>query len=287
MSSIKPHISLFDKSFVLSKSKQYKIYIELSNNSLKQTVFDTENNTFIGFEEYQLLDIYNDYCLVNPLKEIIDNNPLYKKEYKGIYISTVNNRSTLIPNAIYKADKLPNFHQFNFTKQEEDLFFSDQLINLSANNIFSIPDFISTIFSSLQNVHFTHFSSALIEASLLSAKKEKALSSISVHIMPSSFQLIAVKNQKLELYNSFIYQSSEDFIYYLLFVLDQLGINNEEATISLTGHVEKNSVLYSILHQYIKTLTFGKRPENLKFSYILEEIPPHFHSALFNQFLCE
>jgi hypothetical protein len=122
---------------------------------------------------------------------------------------------------------------------------------------------------------------------LLNSKKEKALSSLHVHILPSSFQFIAIKGQKLELYNSFSYQSSEDFIYYLLFVLDQLGINNEEASISLTGNVEKNSVIYSILHKYIKTLTFGKRPENLKFSYILEEIPSHFHSALFNQYLCE
>ena len=287
MSSIKPHIRLFDKSFVLSKSKHYKIYIELSKNSLKQTIFNTENNTFIGFEEYQFSDIQNDYSLVQPIKEIIETNPLYKNEFNGVYIAFVNNRSTLIPNAIYKADQLQSFHQFNFTKQEEDQFFSDQLINLSAHNIYSVPDFITTIFSAIKNVHFNHFSSALIEYALLTSKKERAISSLHVHILPSSFQLTVIKDQKLQLYNSFIYQSSEDFIYYLLFVLDQLGINNEEATISLTGHVEKNSVIYSILLKYIKNLSFGKRPENLKFSYILEEMPPHFHSALFNQYLCE
>jgi hypothetical protein len=287
MSIIKPHISLFDKSFFSSKSKYYKIYIELSSNSLKQTIFNTENSTFIGFEEYLFSDIHNDYSLVRPLKEIISNNPIYKNEFQGVYIAFVNNRSTLIPNAIYKADKLQSFHQFNFTKQEEDQFFSDQLINLSAHNIYSVPDFMTSIFSPLKNVHIRHFSSALIESSLLNSKKEKALSSLHIHILPSAFQVIAIKDQKLELYNSFIYQSSEDFIYYLLFVLDQLGINNEEASISLTGHVEKKSVIYSILHKYIKTLTFGKRPEDLKFSYILEEIPSHFHSALFNQYLCE
>jgi hypothetical protein len=163
MSSIKPHISLFDKSFVASQSKLYKIYIELSKNSLKQTIFNTENNTFIGFEEYQFSDIHNDYSLVHPLKEIIATNPIYKTEFKGVYIAFVNNRSTLIPNAIYNADKLQSFHQFNFTKQEEDQFFSDQLINLSAHNIYSVPDFITAIFSPLKNLESNHFSSALIE----------------------------------------------------------------------------------------------------------------------------
>lgn len=287
MTTQKPHISLFDKSYNKNKSNQYKLYIELSSNGFKHTILDTENNTFIGIEEFRFSDIYNNYSLVEPLKEIIKSNELYKNEFKAIIIAFVNNRSTLIPNAIYQADKLANYHQFNFSKQEEDQFYSDQLINLSAYNIYSIPDFITTIFNGLRNVQFKHFSSALIESALIDAKREKALSLVNVHVLPSSFQVIVIKNQKLELYNSFNYQSSEDFIYYLLFVLDQLNINNEEATIKLTGEVEKNSVIYTILHKYIQTLNFGNRPENLNFSYIFEETPKHFHHALFNQFLCE
>ncbi len=283
----KAHISTFDKSYSEKNAQQYKLYVEISLNGLKHTVFNTENNTFIGIEEYQFSDIHNDYSLVSPLKEIISNNPIYKLIFKSISIAFVNNRSTLIPNAIFKEDKLDSFHQFNFSKQEEDQFFSDQLINLSAHTIYSIPDFIIEIFKGLNNVNFKHFSSALIEKSLLQVKKTKALSSIHVHVLPSSFQVIAIKDQKLELYNSFSYQSSEDFIYYLLFVLDQLNINNEEASITLTGQVEKNSTIYTILHKYIKTLNFGTRSENVKFSYIFEETPQHYHYALFNQFLCE
>ena len=172
-------------------------------------------------------------------------------------------------------------------KKEEDEFYSDSLINLSAHTIYSLPDFISTLFSPLKNVQFKHFSSALIEAALMDAKRKKALSSITVHILPFSFQVIAIKNQKLVLYNSFDYQSSEDFIYYLLFVLDQLEINNETASINLTGEIKKDALIYSMLYKYIQNLSFGERPENLKFSYIFEEIAPHFHHALFHQFLCE
>ena len=128
MFNTKPHISLFDKSYIETKSKQYKLFVELSISGLKHTIFDTDNNTFIGLEEYQFSDIHNDYSLVAPIKEIIANNPVYKKKFKSVYIAFVNNRSTLVPNAIYKTGKLPSFHQFNFTTQEEDQFFSDQLI---------------------------------------------------------------------------------------------------------------------------------------------------------------
>jgi hypothetical protein len=287
MPTQKQHISLFDKSYKRSNTKSYNLYVELGNSGLKHTIFNTENNTFIGFEEYQFTDIHNDFSLVEPLQNIVANNPIYKNEFSSVNIAIANNRSTLIPNAIFKADKLEKFHLFNFSEQEEDLFFSDRLINLLAHNVYSIPDFITGLFNNVKNTHFKHFSSSLIEASLLNAKNEKALSLIHVHILPTSFQIVVIKNQKLELYNSFIYQSSEDFIYYLLFVLDQLNINNEDASLTLTGDVEKKSTIYSMLHKYIKTLIFGSRPNNVEFSYIFEEMPRQFHHSLFNQFRCE
>ena len=287
MSNTKPHISLFDKSFDETKTSSYKLYIELSNNGIKHTIFNIDNNTFIGFEEFKFVDIHNDYSLVKPLKDVLNVSTIYKNEFESINVAFVNHRATLIPKAIYKSNKLENFHQFNFSIQEEDQFFSDHLINLSAYNVYSIPDSITRLFNDFKNVRFMHFSSSLIEASLLNTQRNKSHSLILVNVLPTSFQIIVVNNQKLELYNSFFYQSIEDFIYYLLFVLDQLNIKNDETSITLTGEVENNSSTFEMLNKYINTLNFGHRPDNLNFSYIFDEIQKHTHYSLFNQFLCE
>lgn len=287
MTTLKPHISLFDKSFSEGKTAEYKIYIEISITGFKYTIFNTSSTTFIGLEEYRFDGIFNNFSMVEPLEKIIKQNPLLQKPFAEFCVAFANQRATLIPNAIFQQDKLALFHQYNFTKQEEDIFLHDSLINLAAKNIYSVPDYIYQLFEAFKNVSFSHASSTLIEASLLHSKKEKAISLVDVHVLPNSFQIVAIKNQELELYNSFSYQTSEDFLYYLLFVLDQLKIDNEKATIRLLGEVEKNSTIYSMLHQYIKTINFGNRPENLKFSYILEDLPNHFHYSLFNQYLCE
>lgn len=239
MTPIKPHISLFDKSFSIEKTTSYKIYIEISVTGFKYTIFNNSTSTFIGIEEYRFESIFNDFSMVEPLKLIIKQVSLLQKTFSKFCVAYVNQRATLIPNAIFNQDKLALFHQYNYTKQEEDLFFYDNLINLSAKNIYSIPDYIYNLFSSFKNVSITHASSTLIEAALLQSKKEKALSLVDVHVLPNSFQIIAIKNQQLEIYNSFTYQTSEDFLYYLLFVLDQLKIDNEEVTIRLLGEVEK------------------------------------------------
>lgn len=287
MASFQKHTSHFDKSFSDLKTNEYQVFLQLSKNGVSYTIFNTQNNTFIGLEHYIFNDVYNDYAVLAPLQEFLNQTKLFQKTFNKIIVAYVNNRATLIPKPIFQANDLKVYHQFNFANQEEDIFKSDYLINLSAYNVYSIPDYIVTAFDTLENVAFHHFSTALIESSLLVAKKSKTPTVVDVHVLPNSFQITVVKNQQLELYNSFNYQTSEDFIYYLLFVLNQLNFKNDETTIRLTGEVDKNSAIYDILHKYINTIDFCETPNELNYSYIFEQTQKHYHYALFNLFLCE
>ena len=287
MSSIVPHISIFDKSFSAANTSDYQVYLSIDFNAITYTILNTQNNTFIGLEKYLLNDIYNDYSLVDPLTQIVNQTILFKQPLKSFNIAYVNHRATLIPNVLFNNNELKTYHQFNFSEQEEDLFYADNLINIPAHNVYSIPDYIINLFNKIEKVNYHHFSSSLIEASVLYAKKTTNDLIIDIHILPSSFQMMVVKNQSLELYNSFPYQTSEDFIYYVLFVLNQLDIKPKDINIRLLGEVDKNSAIYEILYKYSNSITLGKRTENLKFSYAFEEIPQHHYYSLFNQYLCE
>ncbi|MCB9174920.1 MAG: DUF3822 family protein [Flavobacteriales bacterium] len=287
MASFQKHTSFFDKSFSDLKTSDYQLFLQVSKNGLSYTIFNPETNTFIGIESYMFNDIYNDYSLLSPLLALLNQTTLLQKKFKKIVVSYVNNRVTLIPKPIFQANNLKVYHQFNFAQQDEDIFKSDFLINLSAYNVYSIPDYIVNAFNNLSNVVFHHFSTALIESSLLLAKKSKTPVIVEVHVLPNSFQITVVKNQQLELYNTFNYQTSEDFIYYLLFVLNQLNIKNDETTIRLTGEVDKNSAIYDMLFKYIKTIEFCELPNDLNYSYVFEQTQKHYHYALFNLYLCE
>ncbi|HRN41140.1 MAG TPA: DUF3822 family protein [Vicingus sp.] len=287
MANQQKQTSFFDKSFSDAKTSDYHLFLQLSKSGLSYTIFNTQTNTYIGFESFLFNDVYNDYSILNPLNQVIEQTPLFKKSFNKFVVSYVNNRSTLIPKPLYKADELKKYHLFNFAEQEEDVYLSDFVLNLSAYNIYSIPDFIVNTFKNIDNFTFHHFSTALIEASILHAKKTNALSLINVHVLPQSFQIISVKNQTLELYNSFNYQTSEDFIYYLLFVLNQINTTGNEVSIRLTGEVDKNSAIYDMLYKYIQTIEFCETPNELNYSYVFEQTPKHYHYALFNQYLCE
>ena len=85
-----------------------------------------------------------------------------------------------------------------------------------------------------------------------------------VHIQSANFQVIAVRNQKLLLFNTFDYKTEEDFIYYLLFVTEQLNLNPETIQVKLLGTISKESNLYQIAYKYIRNVSLFFDYNNLE-----------------------
>jgi hypothetical protein len=103
---------------------------------------------------------------------------------------------------------------------------------------------------------------------ILKAEKDSKSTSVYLHVYEASFQIIVSDNGNLELYNSFDFQSKEDFIYYILFTLEQLDLDPETVKIKLLGSIEEHDELYTILYKYIRHVEFGKRFD--QYHYICE-----------------
>lgn len=82
-----------------------------------------------------------------------------------------------------------------------------------------------------------------------------------VHVSETHFEIIVLRNQKLELYNSFEYKTPEDFIYYILFTAEQLFLNPENFKLELLGNISEESPLFQIAYKYVRNTALM----NLKF----------------------
>ena len=52
MASQQKQTSFFDKSFSDAKTSEYQLYLQLSKSGLSYTIFNTQTNTYIGFESF-------------------------------------------------------------------------------------------------------------------------------------------------------------------------------------------------------------------------------------------
>ena len=75
-----------------------------------------------------------------------------------------------------------------------------------------------------------------------------------VHLSESHFEIVVIKNQKLQFFNSFDYKTPEDFIYYILFTAEQLQLNPEVFKLEILGSCTENDSYYLIGYKYIRNV---------------------------------
>ena len=95
------------------------------------------------------------------------------------------------------------------------------------------------------------------------------------------------ENKKLLLINSFSWQTNEDILYYTLFVCEQLELNPEKFTLTITGEIEKGSVLYQLLSNYVLDINIPLNPSSFSPTLTIGDSPFHHHVILYNLALCE
>lgn len=285
--SIEPTFKITDESYSQELSYKYALSIEISLDGFSFCILDASRNKYIALQIYSFQNVFTYKTANEKVKEIIESNEIFKQSYKIVNACIVHTKSTLIPNAVYEAEKIKSYLDFNHESEENEIIISDTIKLIDTQNIFSFPQPLhQTLTNLFPKIKIHHFSTALIAGALLQFKNQHT-KKIIVHVQLTHFEIIVVEGGKLLLYNTFRYQTIEDFMYYLLFVCEQLQLNPETLDLVLNGEIEKNSALYSILYKYIRNIHFGSRNENYEYSYGFDNISPHFYYSLLSQHLCE
>ena len=82
-----------------------------------------------------------------------------------------------------------------------------------------------------------------------------------VNVAKTHLDVIVTNNSELLLINSFAYDTKEDFIYYILFVAEQLDLDTEKFLLTLSGVISKYDDIYKITYKYIRNINFVKVKE--------------------------
>lgn len=281
-----PINSFIDEAFDASKTPSFKLILQLGLSGLEIVVVDKSTNKFIALETYSFQNSYNFESAAELLETLLKDSKLldHTLRYQSVSCLIVNNLSTLVPEALYEADRKKMYLKFNASLEGDELVVTDEVKSLEAKNIFALPFSIKAKLDyQFKNITYHHFSSALID-SLVANNKNQTGKKLYAHIQATHFEIIVLDGKNLLFYNTFNHHSAEDFIYYLLFVCEQLQLNPEKIEFIFIGEIEKNASIYSLAQKYIRNIKFGERTESSDYSYQLQTLPKHFYFTLFNSF---
>jgi hypothetical protein len=93
---------------------------------------------------------------------------------------------------------------------------------------------------------------------------------------------MACRGSQLLYYNQFAIKQFSDYVKYIMLVLKSLNMDQHTSEVILWGYIGKNSPHYNEFYKYINNVTFGGRPDGLRFGFPFDEVQDHHFFDLFN-----
>ena len=219
----------------LKEIKDKELSIQFSLDGFSFCVLDLSTKKSIYFKEYLFKkSLKTPEALLEEIESIFKKDETLQLEYKSIQAIHQNNLSTLVPDKYFSEKHLNTYLNFNIKTLKTDFIAFDELKDLSIKNVF-IPyvNINNYLFQNFGEFDYKHHSTVLIEKLLnLKISTEKTMF---VNVNRHSFEIVILENQNLISYNTFTYNTKEDFIYYILFTAEQLQLNTDNTFSLVVG----------------------------------------------------
>ena len=246
--------------------KNYKkLSIQVSLSGLSFCVLNKDSNTIIEVKELRFEKRLNPFEVLDELKVLFENESTLNNSFTNVTIVHNNDLSTLVPEALFNKNHVADYLKFNSKILKSDFIAYDSILENSSINVY-VPyiNINNYIYDKFGTFIFKHISSVLIE-SILRIEKASTTPKVYIHVSLNHFEIIIIKEGKLELYNTFVYNSKEDFIYYILFTAEQLNLNPETLNLVFIGDITEDDEIYNIAYKYIRNISFGNRNDDFEY----------------------
>ena len=230
--------------------KTYKILsFAVANTTLSFCVIDLITGKIKLHKSYT---INPNNVLDEELLKIFVENPILEEKFDDVVVLHNSNLNTFVPSSLFDPNYLGSYLQYNSKVFETDYFAYDYLDTYDLNNVF-IP------YTNINNYLLDHYNSfdykncnSIFVKKALDFSKNNDAKQVWVHFQEDRFEIVVTKNKNLLLFNTFIYKTLEDFIYYLLFTYEQLKLNPEIVPVQFIGAISEASDAFKIAYKYIR-----------------------------------
>lgn len=239
---------------IINKSYK-KLSMLVSLQAVSYCIFDLLSGTI---KHFNTINFNNSEALEIQFEKIFENNPELISDFDNVLVLHNNNYNAFVPEALFNNNELNTYLQYTTKVFETDFFTFDKIQNFEINNVYipfiNINNFLLDRYKSFEYKN----SNSILVSKLLENVSNEAGTVLFVNFQESNFELVILSNQKLLLYNSFEYKTKEDFVYYLLFTIEQLNLSPETAKVILLGNINENDPCYTFAYNYIRDISFLK-----------------------------
>ncbi|MFN4763952.1 DUF3822 family protein [Gillisia sp. Q332] len=254
-----------------------KLSIQVCLNGLSFLILDCEENQLVWYKKTTFPKEFNPVKILKEIELVYEKEEFLQNPIEEVMLLFSNDLYSIVPKEYFIEEEASNYLKFNTKILKTDVVAHDFIEAKNLINVY-IPytNITNYFFDKYGEYEYKHSISVFAEA-ILSLEKSLPVK-VFLNNYKDYYDLVIVRNGKLLLSNSFKYDSPEDFIYYLLFTLEQLKLDPSEIDLILTGEISEESPFYQIVYTYIKNVQFLKPDLKIDFS---EEYNEQFQREAF------
>jgi len=241
-----------NKNIEVTSKRKLSIQFSLDGFSFCTT---NTHNEVIEFSSYYFSKTKNSPELIlEKLQDIFKKEKSLQYDFETVTVIHQNNLNTLVPNEYFKKDALKSYLKYSIKTIATDLITFDELDFMNSKNVY-VPyvNINNFLFQNFGEFEYKHYSSVMLEKLFSIATNDICCY---IHVSKSTFDIVIIKNSNLQFFNIFEYKTKEDFMYYVLFTLEQLDLSTEETLVSILGDMEEDSDLFRLMYTYIRNIDF-------------------------------
>ena len=236
-------------------SNKKKLSIQISLSGLSFCVLNTTVGKIETYEYISFNKTLNPFETLERLIHYFETKAYLQESFDDILVIHENDLSTIVPKPLFDENHLADYLKFNSKILKTDYLSYDNINTINAVTVY-VPyvNINNYIYDAFGEFTYKHFSTILVDT-ILANHNATDIETMYLHVSHFHFEIIVIEKGQLILYNTFEYQNKEDFIYYVLFVAEQLNYNPENFNLVFAGTVTKNDPLYAITYDYVRNIS--------------------------------
>ena len=174
-----------------------------------------------------------------------------------------NDRYTFVPTAVFKEKNKDKYLAVLGLTDEDSVVCADYIKGADAYNVYAITKQEYEALQSLPETTKFHHASSVLVASLIKDNLERTDDvRVYLNIKDQKFEMIDLKGCDLLFNNTFRFKTKEDFLYFLLFTIEQLHLDAGSVPVYFLGMIEEKSAIVEATSRYMRDIRFMGKDYN-------------------------
>lgn len=261
-----------------------RLLIEISSQSLNYILYTKDPHQLYLLRQYRMYTTA-DRSVRDILEEIISGDPILVEYAQKALIVYNFPGADLVPFEHYSADIKNAIARVTTGDIESDIVFDEKVRDWNMHNIYRVSKEIHALCKEkFKGSEYWHLNTLVLQS-----VKEEQLNNgnvCKVIFYNDKFIVAYFRDRKLQLLQTFTYQTPEDVAYYLLVICKQFGVSQQEMILNISGLIDAQSALYTELMKYFAEVHYEVLPRSFGIDNLLEEFPEHYFSPILKMSLC-